>query len=671
MKIRLLLITFLIFQGVFAQNFKFGKVSKEELLEKQHPLDSSANAAVLFRDVRTNFEHSQEDGFYIVTNFVERIKIYNKEAFDLANKEINLYIGTGGAKEQIGGLKGYTYYMGEDGKVKEEKLKNSGIFDERASKYRQVKKIVFPNITEGCIIEYKYSIQSPFIDNIDEYRFQEEIPVNNVTMVFKSPEYFNYKTHQKGWLPLRVDRNGVQRTMRYSYRKRRIDNASQINDETVTTDITFTENINKITLENVPAMVEESFSGNIDNYASSIKFELSYTQFPGATIENYSKSWETVSKNIMESPSFGDELSKNKYFKKDIDDLLAGVSGKNEKMMAIFEFVKGKMNWNGYKGYYVDDGVRTAFKNGTGNVAEINLMLTAMFKYAGISANPVLVSTKNNGVPLFATRNGFDYVVAGVEKDNGVILFDATNKQAEASILNPRLLNWQGRIIRKDNSSDWVPLKPGKHAAHNTMINATINPDASVKGTAKNSLSGHYALFYRNKLLKLNETDTQEYLEKNIGETELSNLALQNLDELYQPVKIDYDFESFDRLEEVEGKLYFSPMLYMAVKENPFKLNERNYPIDFEYPFKDRCIISIEIPEGYAVESIPEPISLTLSEGIGHFKYSVTSLGNKVQVSTEFSVNNSLVPPQYYLDLKEFYKLVIEKENEKIVLSKI
>ena len=59
--------------------------------------------------------------------------------------------------------------------------------------------------------------------------------------------------------------------------------------------------------------------------------------------------------------------------------------------------------------------MRKAYKDKTGNVAEINLMLTAMLRYAGINANPVLVSTRSNGIALFPNRTAFNYVIAAVE----------------------------------------------------------------------------------------------------------------------------------------------------------------------------------------------------------------------------------------------------------------
>ena len=103
----------------------------------------------------------------------------------------------------------------------------------------------------------------------------------------------------------------------------------------------------------------------------------------------------------------------------------------------------------------------------------------------------------------------------------------------------------------------------------------------------------------------MNNDDQRNKIEKSTNQTELSNLKFENLNVLGEPVALEYDFKSFDYIEEVAGKLYFSPLVFLARNENPFKPETRGYPIDFGFPMKDRCIINVSLPEGYVVESIP------------------------------------------------------------------
>ena len=86
-----------------------------------------------------------------------------------------------------------------------------------------------------------------------------------------------------------------------------------------------------------------------------------------------------------------------------------------------------------------------------------------MLRYAGLTANPVLVSTRSNGIAIFPNRTAFNYVIAAVETPNGNILLDASDKFSTPNVLPFRALNWYGRLIRKDGTSEEVDLMPKKH----------------------------------------------------------------------------------------------------------------------------------------------------------------------------------------------------------------
>lgn len=155
--------------------------------------------------------------------------------------------------------------------------------------------------------------------------------------------------------------------------------------------------ISEYDLDNVPVLRDEPYVNDKDNYRSSAKYELSYTKFPNSTLEHYSTTWDDVVKTIYKNENFGNELNKSSYFKRDVDALMANVSDTNGESCAHFQSCETSVKWNSYYGKYTDVGVKKAYKDHVGNVTEINLMLTAMLRYAGLNANPVLVSSRNNG----------------------------------------------------------------------------------------------------------------------------------------------------------------------------------------------------------------------------------------------------------------------------------
>ncbi|WGH74073.1 transglutaminase domain-containing protein [Tenacibaculum tangerinum] len=401
-------------------------------------------------------------------------------------------------------------------------------------------------------------------------------------------------------------------------------------------------------------------------------YELSGVDFLkiGGDIKNYSSTWEGVCKTIYKSSSFGSELEKSNYYKNDLETILSSAKNDYEKTAFIFEFVKSKIKWNGFYSKYTDKGVKKAYKEGAGNAAEINLILTSMLRSAGINANPVLVSTKNNGIPLFPTLDGFNYVISKVDfSDGNYIILDATEKYATANILPYRTLNWYGREVFKNGDSKQVKLTPNSLTEDVNFLFVKIDEMGDVSGMFRKSLTDHNAMFYRQKNNVKKEEDVITSTEEKYG-IEIENFKVLNAKNISKPIMQTVKFTGEDLIEEINGKLYFSPLLFLAKNENPFKSGERNFPVDFGMPWKDKYSASITIPDGYTVESYPEELAIGLPENMGVFQYKVVLKENKINLSSTTQINSSIIPPNYYSAIKEFYKQLVEKQTEKIILVK-
>ncbi|MDO1499623.1 hypothetical protein Q2T40_05655 [Winogradskyella maritima] len=98
--------------------------------------------------------------------------------------------------------------------------------------------------------------------------------------------------------------------------------------------------------------MEESYSGNLDNYISKMSMELSaiLNQF-GAIEKSLSTTWDKVSKTIYEYSSFGGQLKRSNFFKDDLANILSGVEAPFDKASVIHSFVKSKVKWNGNYGF--------------------------------------------------------------------------------------------------------------------------------------------------------------------------------------------------------------------------------------------------------------------------------------------------------------------------------
>ncbi|KAA5826315.1 DUF3857 domain-containing protein [Algibacter amylolyticus] len=663
------ILSFLLISGTtFSQDFKFGKVSKEELQEQVNPLDSAANATYLYKNRHTFFQYSQGEGFQQITEVHERIKIYNQEGFEYATKQIRLHVN-GGSKEKISGLKGYTYNL-ISGKVEDFKLTKDGIFDSELNKYVNQIKFTMPKITPGTVIEYKYRIESPFISNVDDFIFQEDIPIKKLEAKFEAPEYFNFKVNTKGYLLIKPIVSSARDKITFVNKSRSDATTTAVRTDYSSSSLEYKINEATYSLSNISALKNEPYVNNMNNYRSSVKYELSYIKFPNSAIEYYSTTWEDVVKKIYESSSFGAELDKKGYYEKDIDALIGSVSDPAKRAALIFNYVKTNMKWNGYYGYYTDNGVRKAYKEQVGNVADINLMLTSMLQHAGLRAYPVLVSTRQNGVPLFPTREGYNYVVSYVKFDDGGVLLDATSEYSVPNVLPFKALNWQGRIVAEKGGSTLIDLYPNEQSKNNIAMMLTLNNNGDIDGGFRSVKTNHKALSFREKYIDVNKEDYLEKLENKYNGLEISDYTVKNDLDLSKPVMESYKFTKESQADIIGDKIYFSPLFFLRTSENPFKIEKREFPVDFGYPSNTSYRVIITIPEGYKIESLPEPGVFTLPDNLGMFKYNITAQSNKVQLAVETQISTSIISPIYYDALKAYFSKLVEKEAEQIVLTK-
>jgi len=658
-------ILLLFVSNVNAQEFKLGKVSIAELEQKVHPKDSSAVAAILYKRGKAKIEFDPNDGFISLTEVETRIKIYKKEGYNWANYSVGYYNGDG-SKEKVDFDDAVTYNL-VNGKIEKTKLASNGIFNEVVSKNRGRKKITMPNVKEGSVIEFSYVIRSPRDGTIREWDFQTSIPVNYSEFKTYIPEYYVFNAKQKGYVFPKVTAERKSKSILLTAKDR-----SNISRSGMSSDrFEYLENQTTYTAIDFPAMKDEDFVNNIDNYTSSVQHELAMINSPNSPTKSYSTDWNSVVKTIYEYDDFGPELNKTGYFEEDLKKILADKNTADEKILAILNHVKASVKWNDYTGYSCDNGVKKAYKEKTGNIADINLMLTAMLRYAGLTANPVLVSTRSNGIAIFPNRTAFNYVIAAVETPNGNILLDASNKFSAPNILPFEVLNWSGRLIRKDGTSQEVDLMPKKASFDNVFMSYNLDSEGKVTGKVRRQCTDYTAMITRGNIDAVKEEEYLEKLENKNEKIEISDYSRTNEKDILLPTIETYSFTGNSLTEVIGGKIYVRPMLFFTNERNPFKQDVREYPVDFGFPFVDKYNITLQIPEGFTTEVLPQPVVLNMQDNLGSFKFNIVANGNVLQISIQHQINEAIVSVEQYEMLKEYYKGMIAKETDKIVLKRI
>ncbi len=664
----LVAVAVLFFQTTNAQVKKFGKVSKKEFSIKDDKKYAEDDAIVLFKKYDAHYSFDQNTGWRIITKVHERILLKNKDGFKYATKRIGLF-RTSGSKETTR-IKATTYNL-IDNKIVKTNLDKKSIYDQKDTKNIFERKFTMPNLKEGSIIEWSYKIESPFISNIKNIIYKSQLPIKYLEAEVSIPEFYHYKYFTTPFFPVRMEES--QDNMSISITQKNVQHAMgwnqrQSNYEYKDADVIL--NVYKLRLKDIEPIDIEPYMNSINNYIGKISFELSYVKYPNSIPKFLSTTWEDVCKTVYNSSDFGSQLKKTKYFEKDLSTLVSKDEKPEVKINKILAFVKKKVRWNRVNQISANEGVKKAYKNGTGNVAEVNFILIAMLRKAGLEAYPVLASTNEHGTPLYPTLNGFNYVVTAVKLGDSYLLIDPTEKYAPAGVLPKRVLNWQGRLVKKDGVSESIELFPKIYSLANKIIKAKINDEQEIQGFSTEKYTGNIALYKRNEYEKISKEDIIKDYEDTYNNLNVDNIRVSKIENINKPFKVMMQFNMEDEVEEVGNKLMFSPVLFLRDNENIFKSDKRDFPIYFGYPYKSDYVINIVIPESYEITKMPEDINLSLPENSGTYSYHIEKTDNGLKLTVSNAISAAIIPNTLYKELKDFFEKIFNKENEKVILSK-
>jgi hypothetical protein len=106
------------------------------------------------------------------------------------------------------------------------------------------------------------------------------------------------------------------------------------------------------------------------------------------------------------------------------------------------------------------------------------------------------------------------------------------------------------------------------------------------------------------------------------------------------------------------------------LQSNPFKVEKREYPVDFGSPLEKVYICKLTVPDTYGVDELPQSKIFVLPGNGAKFLYNVSNTGNLVTITSTIQINKNLFIQTEYSGLREFYNHVVAKQAEQIVLKK-
>lgn len=663
-----LVISFLFSFAAYSQEIqrpeiKFGNVSAKDFAAKIYPIDSSAQAVILFRVQKAEYEVDNTGGFNVIYKFHKRMRLLSKNSFDAATVEIPMFTG-GTLHDELQKIEAVTYNIDGD-QVTATKVDKSSLFKDKVTKGFYVQKFTFPALKEGSIIEYQYTLICPHEQDMKPWIFQDtKYPTLWSEYDMTVPDLYNFLPVPRVYYPYAIDRTERKNESYHIVNRSDFSSANWFTYNAVNTRRIWA-------MSDVPALKEESFTTSLSNYLSQIDFYLLSINYPNAAPIPVIKDWYKTADMLLKHENFGAPLFENNgWLKDDLDKIVASVTSDEDRIKAIYYYVRNNFECKDDESILLTQPLRKTFKDRKGSIGDINLLLAAMYYKYGYIVHPVLLSTRSHGKPYeaYPVLNQFDYLVTQVTAGNISYLLDASDRKNAFNKLPDECYNGTARII--DKEPVLISLEADS-LTESKLTSIFIISDEKTKGFAgsyTSSLGYYESNDLREKLDKESQEDYFKSEKKEFPfEVQIENPTLDSLKNYDYTVNVKYDFKfSLD-----DDLLYINPMFNEATKENPFKSAERTYPVEMPYKINETYVLNMDIPEGYKVDDLPKSTRVKLNENEGMFEYIISANGTKIQLRSKIVFNKATFPPEDYQTLRDFFAFIVKKQSEQIVLKKI
>jgi hypothetical protein len=314
-------------------------------------------------------------------------------------------------------------------------------------------------------------------------------------------------------------------------------------------------------------------------------------------------------------------------------------------------------------------------KNNYANGAQITWAFLGLARAAGLDSYGLMLSRRNE---YFFNEKRMNKQ----ELDTNAVLVKVNGKEMffdPGSLYVPYgLLPWEetaakGLKLDKEGGT-WIqtPLPDSAASQIQRVANLKLSDDGTLEGTVKLTYTGLEA--WSRRISERNEDDEarKKYLEEQIQsyipvtiEAELSSQPDWKSTET--PLTAEFKVKVPGWVSGAGHRALMPVGLFGGTEKQIFAHAERQYPVCFSFPFQRKDDVTIELPTGWTISSVPQSVDKDAKAA----EYTLKVEDGKTQVHISRTVRSDLflVPKENYVALRQFFQVVRSGDDQQIVLQ--
>lgn len=443
-------------------------------------------------------------------------------------------------------------------------------------------------------------------------------------------------------------------------------------------------------LRNLPPIPKEPMSPSFINLAPFVAINYA-PENSSQGINKAFANWTEVSR--WASGMYDPQVIINDEIAVKARDLTANAQTELEKIQAIGKYVQNLQYISIDIGVGYGNGMRPRPSNlvlsrGYGDCKDKANLMRAMLKVLKIEAYPIAIysgdSTKVR--EEWASPSQFNHCIIAVKVSDStqsstiiehpqlgrLLIFDATDPFTPVGDL-PDYLQGSLALIMAGDSGGLVkmPVTPPDFNTWKRKIDINLSEDGSIRGTISERASGQPSTMARAMVRSLSSSDFNNAIEGWLtrGATGAKLIKLNSEDKHTEArFNLDIEFSAGNYGQLMQGRLLvFKPAIVNRADSIYLTEKDRKHPVVFDSDSFDETAV-FNLPQGFVVDEIPEPVNLETAFGKYTAKYETKD--GKLFYSRSLITKRTVLPVDKYSSVRDFYSKILSAEQSPVVLMK-
>jgi transglutaminase-like putative cysteine protease len=373
-------------------------------------------------------------------------------------------------------------------------------------------------------------------------------------------------------------------------------------------------------------------------------------------------------------------------------ELTAGKTDFYDKAEAIGDFVQQKIRYVEIKlgvGGYQPHAAEDIFRGKYGDCKDKATLMSAMLASVGIHSALLMVHTErgvidpedpsivgNHMIGAIEIPKGYEspklHSVVTAKSGKRYLIFDPTWDLTPFGQLEDNLQGSYGVLMEGDASQVIeLPLMDPKLNTIRRSASFQLSADGTLKGSVTDLRFGDLAEQRRYVFSSEGEKKQKEYMNRVVGNdftaASLTGLKVANVDELNKDMTTTFDLQA-SHFASVTGPLLMVRPRVLGSYGLDVDRKVRHVAIDLEATMQGTDEYDIELPEGYVVDELPDPVK----EDFGFASYVSSSEvhGRTLHYSRTYTVKQVTVPASKYGEVQRLAAVIAADEDGRAILKR-